>query len=183
MDCYVRDVELRQAILGLLSLRPSTGYDLGRAFAGSVAHFWYADQSQIYRTIDRLSADGAIDTERIPQDHKPDRKVHTLTDAGREEFMAWLESPLEPERHKEPFLARLFFAEPLGPDGVDSLLTERQEAAEKVLDTLRSIDATEDTWGEFLRESTLRYGITQAESELEWIAATRARNDRFRSPR
>ena len=53
-------MKLRHAILGLLSYEPQSGYDLSRAFASSVVNFWYADQSQIYRTLDRLEADGAI---------------------------------------------------------------------------------------------------------------------------
>ena len=40
-------MELKHAILGLLSIRSASGYDLARAFAGSVAHFWRADRSQI----------------------------------------------------------------------------------------------------------------------------------------
>ena len=68
-------MELKHAILGLLSIRSASGYDLARAFASSVAHFWHADRSQIYRTLDRLSGAGAITTEVVRQDGKPDRKV------------------------------------------------------------------------------------------------------------
>ena len=59
-------MKLRHAILGLLSHHPQSGYDLSRAFSSSVVHFWYADQSQVYRTLDRLEADGAISTRVIP---------------------------------------------------------------------------------------------------------------------
>lgn len=173
-------MELRQAILGLLSIHPASGYDIGRAFAGSVAHFWYADQSQIYRTIDRLAADEAIETERIRQERQPDRKVHSLTAKGRQELMDWLASPLEPERPKEAFLARLFFAEPLGPDGVERLLTERQAATTQAVWDLHAIAAGDDDWPTFLREATRRYGIALAEAELEWIAQIREQNDRYR---
>lgn len=174
-------MELRQAILGLLSIRPMSGYDLGRAFAGSVAHFWYADQSQIYRTLDRLAADGAIETERIRQQSQPDRKVHSLTDTGRQELEDWLVSPLEPERPKEPFLARLFFAQPLGPDGVEKLLLERQQSTTEFLENLQAIETPDDGWSSTLREATLRYGIAQVEAELAWIDQTRQHNDRHRS--
>lgn len=175
-------MELRQAILGLLSIHPATGYDIGRAFASTVAHFWYADQSQIYRTIDRLAADGAIETERVEQDRQPDRKVHSLTEKGRAELTAWLTSPLEPERPKEPFLARLFFGEHLGPDGIERLLLERQQAAERMLGALHAVTSTDSDWASFLRDATLRYGIAQAESELEWIAQTRERINDHRNP-
>jgi len=68
-------MELKHAILGLLSIRSASGYDLARAFASSVAHFWHADRSQIYRTLDRLSGAGAITTEGVRQDGQPDRQA------------------------------------------------------------------------------------------------------------
>ena len=101
-------MRLRHAILGLLSHQPQSGYDLNRAFTSSVVYFWYADQSQIYRTLDRLEADGAISTRVIPQSGRPDRRVHSLTESGRAELDAWLMSPLEPITTKDPLLARLF---------------------------------------------------------------------------
>lgn len=164
-------MELRHAILGLLSIRPLSGYDLGRAFEGSVQHFWHADQSQIYRTLERLSRDGAITTERIAQDTRPDRKVHALTDDGRAELDAWLRSPLDQERPKEPFLARLFFAESLGSDGIARLLDERAAAADEVLRTLRGLEAAGGMSA--VQAATLQHGIAHATTELAWIAATR----------
>lgn len=173
-------MELRQAILGLLSVRPMSGYDLGRAFAGSVAHFWYADQSQIYRVLDRLARDGAIATERIRQETQPDRKVHSLTDIGRDELDAWLTSPLEQDKTKDPFLARLFFGHPLGPEGVAGLLDAREREVSAKAEQLRAIDAPEDAWADTLRAATLRYGLAQAEAELVWIDQTRRRIDEWR---
>ena len=53
-------MELKHAILGLLSIQPMSGYDLNRAFSNTVAHFWYADQSQIYRTLDKLDRKSVV---------------------------------------------------------------------------------------------------------------------------
>lgn len=168
-------MDLRHAILGLLSLRPMSGYDLGRSFAGSVAHFWHADQSQIYRTLDRLAADDAIDTTVVPQEGKPDRKVHALTAAGRSELEQWLASPVDPDRPKEPFLARLFFAAPLGPQGVERLLAEREAQVEAQVRALGTVHVQGDDLGAGLQAATLRNGIIHAEAELEWIRQTRQR--------
>lgn len=166
-------MELKHAILGLLSIRSASGYDLGRAFAGSVAHFWHADQSQIYRTLDRLSAAEAITTEVIHQDGKPDRKVHSLTDAGRTELTEWLSSPLEDEPAKEPFLARLFFAVLIGRDGVERLLEERERAMNQALAELSSITIRSDDLTGLLQTATLRNGLVHAQAELEWLRETR----------
>lgn len=167
-------MQLRHAVLGLLDLAPQSGYDLGRAFDRSVAHFWNADQSQIYRTLDRLEADGAIATETIPQQGKPDRRVHSLTDAGRAELEEWLTAPLEALKPKEPFLARLFFAESLGVDGILALLDEREAAVREGLDQLRALPVGSGDLGAAVRMATLDAGIRQGEAELAWIEATRA---------
>lgn len=166
-------MQLRHAILGLLELAPQSGYDLGRAFAGSVAHFWHADQSQIYRTLDRLEAEGAITTETIPQQGRPDRRVHSITDAGRAELIDWLQAPLETLQPKEPFLARLFFAAPLGIDGVRALLDEREAAVDEALEQLRALPRHDKDLGALLRTATLDSGVRQGEAEKEWLQATR----------
>lgn len=176
-------MELKHAILGLLSIRPMSGYDLGRAFAGTVAHFWHADRSQIYRTLDRLSTSGAITTEVIPQDGKPDRKVHSLTDAGHRELLDWLSSPVEADQPKEPFLARLFFAAPIGRDGVGQLLDERERQMTEALTELDSITIDADDLAGRLRAATLRNGLLHTKAELEWLRETRRLLEIDESPR
>lgn len=156
---------------------------MGKAFEGSVAHFWYADQSQIYRTLDRLAADGTITTERIRQERQPDRKLHSLTDVGRAELAAWLASPLEDDRVKDPFLARLFFGEHLGVEGVDRLLAERERQVRVTLEQLRGIQTSVDDWSAMLRTATLHFGIAGSEAELSWLAETRRRNLQYREER
>jgi len=160
-------MELKHAILGLLSIRSASGYDLARAFASSVAHFWHADRSQIYRTLDRLSGAGAITTEVVRQDGKPDRKVHSLTDAGRAELTDWLSSPVEEDLPKEPFLARLFFAALIGREGVERMLDERERQINEALTTLSSITIRSDDLMGLLQTATLRNGLVHAEAERE----------------
>ncbi|PWC08469.1 PadR family transcriptional regulator [Mycetocola zhujimingii] len=166
-------MKLRHAVLGLLSLQPQSGYDLGRAFAGSVAHFWYADQSQIYRLLDDLDAEGAITTEVIRQKGRPDRRVHSLTDTGREELDAWLRSPLDVQRPKNAFLARLFFAGSLSPEHVRRLLDEAEDLVTDSRERLRTIEHSASTLDEVVQNATLQFGISHAETTLAWIAETR----------
>ncbi|MGO2050824.1 MAG: PadR family transcriptional regulator [Microbacterium sp.] len=168
-------MQLKHAILGLLSIRPQSGYDLGGAFARSVAHFWHADQSQIYRTLTQLEADGALTTETIAQTARPNRRVHSLTTAGRAELDAWLRSPLEEERPKEPFRARLFFAATLGPRDVDLLLAQQEDRMTQILEQLKAIPEPTGSWEAELQSATLRAGIAGAEAELAWLTETRHR--------
>jgi DNA-binding PadR family transcriptional regulator len=52
--------------------RPASLRDRGRLNIG-----------HLYQILDRLSRDGLIDSERQPQQVKPDRVIHRLTPAGR----------------------------------------------------------------------------------------------------
>ena len=51
MSSSVEVMSLKHAVLGFLSIAPMTGYDLRKHMEESVAHFWPADQAQIYRTL------------------------------------------------------------------------------------------------------------------------------------
>lgn len=166
-------MRLRHAILGLLSHQPQSGYDLNRAFSSSIVYFWYADQSQVYRTLDRLEADGAISTRVIPQSGRPDRRVHSLTDSGRAELDAWLASPLEPSTSKDPLLARVFFAARLGHERVEALLAEAEERFRRELEALEAIDFEVVDLDTAMKAAVLRYGIDGTKTQLEWVARTR----------
>lgn len=166
-------MRLRHAILGLLSHQPQSGYDLNRAFTSSVVYFWHADQSQIYRTLDRLEADGAISTQVIPQSGRPDRRLHSLTESGRAELDAWLMSPLEPNTVKDPLLARVFFAARLGHERVDALLSEAEERFRRELEELEAIDIDVVDLDTAMKAAVLRAGIDGTKSQLEWLAQTR----------
>ena len=166
-------MRLRHAILGLLSHQPQSGYDLNRAFTSSVVYFWHADQSQIYRTLDRLEADGAISTQVIPQSGRPDRRLHSLTESGRAELDAWLMSPLEPNTVKDPLLARVFFAARLGHERVDALLSEAEERFRRELEELEAIDIDVADLDTAMKAAVLRAGIDGTKSQLEWLAQTR----------
>ncbi len=102
---------LRYVLLGALSYLPLTGYQIKQFIDQSARHFWHAQTSQIYRTLDALEKEGMVESERQPQNDRPDRRVYSLTDAGRADLLAWLHQPMtEIEPTKDTLLVRLFFA-------------------------------------------------------------------------
>lgn len=164
-------MELSRLILGLLSLAPMTGYDIKRHVDSTVRHFWAADKAQVYRALATLVADGYATVEVVPQQGRPDRQEHHITDAGRRALHEWLDAPLPPHTDRDPFLARLFFAGEIGHDGVRRLLAERRVQADELLAALTALEtATPRTeLGPYLRGATLAYGLTHARAELEWL--------------
>ena len=90
---------LHHAVLALLADRPAHGYELKTSFEQAVGDQWGGlNIGHLYQILDRLARDGVIDSERQPQQVKPDRVIHRLTPAGRAELGRWLAEPAIPAR-------------------------------------------------------------------------------------
>lgn len=170
-------MSLEYAILGFLTYGPSTGYDLKRAFDSTVWHFWTADQSQIYRTLNRLGTQGYLRHELVEQEERPDRKIYSLTDAGREEFLRWLATPHAPDEVREGSLIQMFFAAHLANEEIVRLaqlqagqMRERLQTLEALKPLLEEHAAQIGTRRDaFFWELTLERGIAMTRAALRWI--------------
>lgn len=165
-------MSLKHAVLGLLDLSPLSGYDLKKAFDGTVAHFWSGDQAQIYRTLTALVDAELAAVEVVAGDGRPSRKVHHITEAGRAELDRWLQADPEPAVARNGFLAKVFFSPRLDDDGVRRVLASRRTAVEGSLGMLTAIAEQEGeptSREERLRLATLRNGIAHSRAELGWL--------------
>lgn len=106
-------MKLEHFILGLLKLKPRTGYDL-KKYLDSEGRFARprTPLSQIYNTLKRMTEKGWLTFESEAQDGKPDRKIYSVTPEGDKYFMTWLEQPHEPSFRFQDrkFLGKLLFS-------------------------------------------------------------------------
>lgn len=165
-------MSLRHAILGFLSSEPMSGYDLRKAIEASVAHFWPADQAQIYRTQKELVRDGLVVVEEIEQASRPNRRLHHITDEGRGELIAWIcqQHPLSAAR--APFLIKIFFGDLVSRNDLAVVLDARRKEAEALCRTLTQIASSipgDGDLGDRLRVATVENGILHAKAEITWI--------------
>ena len=87
---------IQHAVLGLLEDGPSYGYELKARFESAIGPQWgRLNIGHLYQTLERLERDGLVSSERVAADARPDRRVFTLSDAGRAELAAWLGQPAE----------------------------------------------------------------------------------------
>lgn len=101
---------LKYVLLGGLSYQPLTGYQLKQFVDRTTKHFWYAQTSQIYRTLDTLEAEGLLTSQIEEQADKPDRRIYHITPAGKADLLAWLAQPMtETEPTKDALIIRVFF--------------------------------------------------------------------------
>jgi DNA-binding PadR family transcriptional regulator len=103
---------LHHAVLALLSAKPAHGYELKNSFEQAVGDQWGGlNIGHLYQILDRLSRDGLIDSQRQPQQVKPDRVIHRLTPAGRAELDRWLSQPVIPARgYRDDFFLKVMAA-------------------------------------------------------------------------
>jgi DNA-binding PadR family transcriptional regulator len=104
-------MSLQYAILGLLSYKSMTGYDLKKMFDESVNNFWAASLSQIYRELGVLESKNYLTSVIQHQDDRPDKRVYSITETGRISFKNWITNfpeKLSKEKRDE-FTLRIFF--------------------------------------------------------------------------
>ena len=87
---YAARVALPHAILVSLCEQSGSGYELAHRFDRSIGYFWRATHQQIYRTLRVMEDDGWLSATLIVQRGRPDKKVYTVSDAGRAELARWI---------------------------------------------------------------------------------------------
>ncbi len=100
---------LKQGILGLLNYGDMSGYEIKTIFQQSLNYFWTAQTSQIYRELQSLEKDSWVTSTLVVQKGKPDKKVFSITEAGKEELQKWLREDLQPSAQRIPLLMQTFF--------------------------------------------------------------------------
>ena len=112
-------MDVKTVCLGMLTDGPASGYDMKKCFESSFGHFFPAGYGSIYPALATLARNRMVDFEEIPQDGKPDRKVYTITEKGREELMKGLSNPTPTHKVRSEFLAMLWFAHLMPAEQVD----------------------------------------------------------------
>ncbi|MBV9386084.1 MAG: PadR family transcriptional regulator [Chroococcidiopsidaceae cyanobacterium CP_BM_ER_R8_30] len=122
-------MSLAHVILGLLQQQERTGYDLKTGcFDDCIAHLWQADQAQIYRTLDKLEEQGWTSCTVKIQHDRPNRKLYSVTEAGKAELLRWLQTSQVLPIVREPLLVQLYFAAQLPNEAIIYLLEQALEA-------------------------------------------------------
>lgn len=175
-------MSLEHAILGFLNYEPMTGYDLKKIVDISVAHFWPAVQSQIYRTLSGMEKAGWLEVETIPQAPRPPRKVYHITELGQVELMRWLETPQPPAESRLAWLIQVFFAGQMSDEKVIALLEHQLDLVRRRLQGFASIPEetradmeADDPRARFFWLLTVDYGVAQAMSQARWLEEVVAR--------
>jgi PadR family transcriptional regulator, regulatory protein AphA len=119
-------------LLGVLSVRSWTGYELTRQVRRSLRFIWRTSEGHLYREQRRLAELGWVRVDEEPAGRRT-RKRYEITDAGRRALAAWFDTePAEPQFQLEGLL-RLFFADQGSVEQLRRALTTSAAAARAML--------------------------------------------------
>jgi DNA-binding PadR family transcriptional regulator len=166
-------MSLRHALLGLLSERPASGYDLLKLFDTSLATVWPATQSQIYTELTKLADAGLIS---VAAEGPRGRKEYAVTEQGMAELRHWLTATAPQRNTRSDILLRVFFLGVLTPGQAQTYLTELVEMSAQEEESLRHLaesidwdDGNLSTYGRIVLEYGLRFNAMRRDW-AEWAA-------------
>jgi PadR family transcriptional regulator, regulatory protein AphA len=168
-----------QALLGLLTIEPMSGYDLGQNFRFSVGHIWSESYGQIYPNLKKLAAAGLVSSKTQMQKGKPDRRIYSITQSGRDQLIEWLGTPPQAEIPRNEMLLKLFFGSQI-PASVLIAYVERMVIEHRaLLEKFTHIEHQEIAEHRHRPEApfwrmTSRYGQLEMEAHLRWAEETLA---------
>lgn len=172
-------MSVKYAILGFLSWKSFTGYELKKMFAESVTLAWSGNSNQVYTPLVDLHKEGLVSLEVQPQKNHPPRKVYTITEQGLAELKSWVLAVPEPPVQKNSFLMQFAWADRLSPKEMDALLEKYEEKLQTHLLMFRARDQHKEAPQRTLRETYLWNMISENwftfyENELHWVRKVRA---------
>ncbi len=164
---------LTHAILVSLTEQSGSGYELARRFDRSIGYFWSATHQQIYRTLRAMDNDGWVRATTVAQQGRPDKKVYTVSTAGRAELSRWIVDPADREMRDLAVKLRGATAGDL-TELQSQLVSVRAEHATR-LDTYRGFEKqqfpdpaglTGTTLAQYL---VLRGGLRTEQAAVDWL--------------
>lgn len=167
---------LKYAILGLLNKKSMSGYELTQQFESTLCEFWSAKHSQIYPELKKLTEEGMVEYEVEISGSILEKKVYTITEVGKSEFVKWLEREEAMETTpKDVFRLRLFFSNNMDPEIRIRLLNSQLMQHQLRLTHLKNNQTkhkripnkNSEEFGDYL---VLLGAILREEMNCEWLA-------------
>ena len=170
-------MSLKFVLLTLLDIEPRTGYDLVRTFDTAVGYFWNASHQQVYRELGSMCDAKLLKFKEIQQDHKPDKKIYSLSKTGKTELQNWLTNPIKQQKNKDLLLVKLLNT---NADNVHLMLEELERNTQASRTTLETFLGIEKMYysakqrrlmevDQVMIYAALRKGILYIESHLLWL--------------
>jgi PadR family transcriptional regulator, regulatory protein AphA len=163
-------MSLSHALLGLLAVRPRSGYELTKAFETDLGRYaWQAGHTSIYPELNRMADAGLVE---VTHEGARGARTYAVTASGRAELRTWLLSPPTQVKVRNEAVLRMFMISALEPADALAVLERIAESTARQAETLRAVREDysegpltgEDGFGQLAAE----YGLRQYEATRDW---------------
>lgn len=174
-DIYLIEM-MNQIILGLLSKKDLTVYDIKIAMDKSISKFYSNSFGSINPAIKKLEKEELIScSERIDKSRL--KKIYSITSKGRAAYANWISEPIQPGRIKDEVLLKVFF---LGDAKKATQQTLIQEYLEQLATSKHELEATKQSIAEMkltpedqekikFQIATIQFGIDYIAFKEKWF--------------
>ncbi|HEX2953658.1 MAG TPA: PadR family transcriptional regulator [Bacillota bacterium] len=156
---------LEYIVLGFLGYGEATGYELKQHICNSVGNFYSASYGSIYPILKKLE-EKALATSRECVERGKQKKIYSLTDAGRAAIIQWL--MVVPKTMGCEMLVKMQFYHFLNREQITSLISqfipnliEQKENLERIYEGFADTDP--------IKFGTLQFGCDNYRFLIEWF--------------
>lgn len=183
-----RENKTRYALLGMLSYKTMSGYDMKKMSDHSIGHFWNENFGNIYPVLKKLETEGLVTMAREDQSGGPSRKNYTITGEGRKTLVDWLAKPPDVSPLRDELLLQIFFGQWTDPEIIAAKVRAEDERCCTIIAELEEIKTHMDTAGNLKQlppearriihkgtpywQHTVDYGLHYYAGIRDWCAKT-----------
>jgi len=164
------------AILGILDITPSTGYDIKKYSDKVLSSFWNENYGHIYPTLKKMLEDEMIE---LDLQEKSDKSIrYRITEKGKREFESWLQEETAYQSLRSEFMLKLLFSSSQPKVNVIQMLENYREPQKKNIEKyykmLENLEQDKEVSSERFCyvKAVLRRGIITAEATIQWCEET-----------
>lgn len=136
-----RENKSRYAILGLVSKRDMSGYDIKQIIKKTSSFYWSENNAQIYPILKKLEAESLVVSGLDKKSGARNRRIYSITTKGLNVLKKWLQQPVELPQYREELLLKLNFGQHLP---FDICIKHISEFRDQLLTQQKKLQAIEE---------------------------------------
>lgn len=168
----IRSNKTRFAVLGILSIDASSGYDIKKMMEKRTNHFWREGDGSIYPVLKQLLKEEMVTYKLGNAESDKPKKIYTITKKGKIELRKWLDEDPVLLQSRNELLLKVFFGANMSSDiTVNHIQKFRQQVKDNLNcynETSKKMKKNKLSGHDLYQYLTLQAGIFYSEASLKW---------------
>ncbi len=163
-------MDIRTLCLGVLTMGDATGYEIKKTFEDRLDLIFHASFGSIYPALNKLTDEGLVSCREMSQEKRPDKKVYSITAAGRYRFLEEIMKKPADDRFRSEYLATMMFSHLLPASTISQLIDERiADRTEKIASMMEDCPEKSPNSEQFM----CGYGVAVYQAEIDYLNENR----------